>query len=318
MASSPHGINPLLSDKKLFCFGFGYTASYLAQKLKPFGWKISGTTTETEKKTYLQKQGIETCLFDQNHPITDPHETFSDVTHLLLSVPPDADGDPVFNLHAQDLAALKNLEWVGYLSTIGVYGNQDGLWIDETAPTSPTSRRGSLRLKAEQQWETLCLNEGFPLHIFRLSGIYGPGRSAIDSVRSGTAKRIEKEGHAFNRVHVEDIVQTLIASMNSPRSGSIYNLADDAPSPSHEVIQFACNLIGIDPPPLIPFDQAEMPPIVRSFYKDNKRIKNDKIKDELGIELLYADYRRGLQACLHIEDSVADFLDFEDSHSSGV
>lgn len=318
MNPSRHDAACPLRDKSIFCFGFGYTANFLSVRLSSAGWKIAGTTTNPDKKKYLKENGIKAWLFDDSHTIPDPFDTFSSVTHVLLSVPPDGDGDPVFAAHAEDLAAMKNLEWVGYLSTTAVYGNQDGNWVDETTPTTPSSRRGSLRLKAEQQWQSLHLNEGLPLHIFRLSGIYGPGRSAIDSVRSGTARRIEKPGQAFNRIHVEDIAQTLIASMNKPNPGSIYNLADDLPSPSHEVIQFACNLIGIDPPPLIPFDQAELAPIVRSFYKDNKRIRNDKIKKELGVSLIHPDYRSGLQSCLEVEKETEELLQFSgDGISAG-
>ncbi len=311
MAETRHSIEPLSRDKKLFCFGYGYTASFLAERLRDFGWKISGTTTDPEKKVFMKQAGIEAMLYDQNHQINDPFQTFHDVTHVLLSVPPGTDGDPVAEHHGMDLAQLPNLEWVGYLSTTGVYGNHDGAWIDETSNLAPTSRRGSIRVRAEQQWQSLQVNEGLPLEIFRLSGIYGPGRSAIDSVRAGTARRIDKPGHVFNRIHVEDIVQVLIAAMNKPKPGEIYNLADDLPSPSNEVVTFACNLIGIDAPPVTLFDQAEMAPIVRSFYKDNKRVRNDKIKTKLGVDLLYPDYRSGLQACLEIEDETAALLAFE-------
>ena len=310
MTLAPAIIEPLSRDKKLFCFGFGYTAGFLGEKLMAHGWKVSGTTTSAKKRDFLKKCGIDAFLFDRTHSIPDPFNTFADVTHVLLSVPPNNDGDPVFNMHGADLAALKNLEWIGYLSTTAVYGNQNGSWVDEKTPPAPSSRRGSLRLKAEEQWQSLCLNEGLPLHIFRLSGIYGPTRSAIDAVRSGTATCIDKPGHVFNRIHVEDIVQVLIASMNKPRPGSIYNLADDAPSPSHEVIRFACNLIGLETPPLIPFDQAEMAPIVRSFYKDNKRIHNDAIKNELGVQLIYPDYHSGLKSCLEVEQETSELLKF--------
>ena len=307
-----------MRDKKIFCFGFGYTASCLAGKLADCGWKVSGTTTSHDKRDFLKKRGINAWIFDRQHPIPDPFDTFAGVTHILLSVPPDADGDPVFDMHGLDLSDAKNLEWVGYLSTTAVYGNQGGNWVDETMAPAPTSRRGSLRLKAEQQWTSLYLNEGLPLHIFRLSGIYGPGRSVIDAVRSGTARRIDKPSHVFNRVHVGDIVQALIASMNKPHPGSVYNLADDTPSPSHEVVQFACNLTGIESPPLIPFDEAEMAPIVRSFYQDNKRIRNDKIKDELGVQLIYPDYRSGLQSCLEVEKETMDLLKFTSGDAAGV
>ncbi len=296
----------MTADQNLFCFGFGYTAGFLADSLASGGWEVAGTTTDPDKKISLRKRGVRAHIFDRHHPVPDPFQTFEDVTHIMLSVPPDAEGDPVFDVHAADLSALKRLKWVGYLSTTAVYGNQDGNWVDETTPPAPDTRRGSLRLKAERQWQSLYLNEGVPLHIFRLSGIYGPGRSAIDAVRSGTATRIEKPGHAFNRIHVSDIAQTLIASMHKPNPGSIYNLADDAPSPSHEVISFACNLLALDVPPLIPFDRADMPPIVRSFYKDNKRIRNDKIKNQLGVRLIHPDYRSGLQACLEAENAAQD------------
>jgi nucleoside-diphosphate-sugar epimerase len=238
----------------------------------------------------------------------DPHEAFRGVTHILLSIPPGADGDPVFEAHGQDIREIETLEWVGYLSTTAVYGNQNGNWVDENSVVEPTSRRGSLRERAEQQWLSLFRHEGVPVHLFRLSGLYGPGRSAIDSVRTGTARRIDKPGHVFNRVHVDDIVQTLVASMNKPNPGSVYNVADDMPAPSHEVIAFACNLIGREPPPLIPFDQADVAPIVRSFYKDNKRVRNDKIKRELDVNLLYPDYHSGLQACLEVEEEAETLL----------
>jgi len=316
MTVSHAPIEPSSRNKKLFCFGFGYTAGFLAERLMAYDWKIAGTTTSPEKRDFLRKSGIDAWLFDQMHSIPDPFTTFSDVTHILLSVPPGAGGDPVYNAHGTDLAALKNLEWIGYLSTTAVYGNQNGNWVDEKTPPAPSSRRGSHRLKAEEQWQSLCLHEGFPLHIFRLSGIYGPNRSAIDSVRSGTAQCIDKPGHFFNRIHVEDIVQVLIASMNKPHPGSIYNLADDMPSSSHEVIRFACNLIGIEPPPLVPFDQAEIAPIVRSFYEDNKRIHNDLIKDELGVQLTYPDYHSGLKACFEVEQETSALLKLTTENSA--
>lgn len=308
--TSSHIIQPTARDKHLFCFGFGYTASYLAEALLPHGWKISGTTTSARKRDFLKKNGINALLFDRSRPIADPLEVFADVTHVLLSIPPNNDGDPAFSLHGDDIAAINGLEWIGYLSTTAVYGDQDGNWVDEKTPPAPSSRRGTLRLKAEEQWQSLYLHEGLPLHVFRLAGIYGPGRSAIDAVRSGNSTCIEKPGHAFNRIHVEDIAQTLIASINKPRPGALYNVADDAPSPSYEVIRFACNLLGQEIPPLIPFNQAELPPIVRSFYKDNKRVHNDVLKNELGVELFYPNYHSGLQACLAVEQETSELLKY--------
>ena len=310
-------MKPASCDRKLFCFGFGYTAGFLAEALKPRGWKIAGTTTDPDKRDALIEKGVDAVLFDHQHSIMDPHQTFEGVTHILLSIPPDAEGDPVFEVHGADIAAIKTLEWVGYLSTTAVYGNQDGNWVDETSTPAPSSRRGSQRLKAEQQWQSLCLGEGLPLHIFRLSGLYGPGRSALDSVRAGTAQRIEKPGHVFNRIHVDDVVQVLEASIARPHPGAIYNLADDMPSSSHEVVTFACNLAGLDPPPLVSFDQTEMAPIVRSFYKDNKRVRNDRIKQELGVELKYPDYIAGLKSCISVADPLV-FAGFMRSDASAV
>lgn len=287
------------ADKKLFCFGFGYTAAALSISLKKYHWQIAGTTTDEKKMSELQEFGIESYLFDKTHPLCAVDDTLKDVTHILLSIPPSEEGDIVFEFHGKEIAALPNLEWVGYLSTISVYGNYDGNWVDETTPVAPISRRGSLRLKAEEEWYSLYVEDGLPLHIFRLSGIYGPGRSSLDVVRSGNVRRIEKKGHVFNRIHIDDIVQILKASIAKPNAGEIYNLVDDMPVPSHEVIKYACNLLDIEVPPLIPYEEIDyLAPIVRSFYQDNKRIKNDKIKKELGVKLLYPNYKSGLDACL--------------------
>lgn len=288
----------MTEKKKIFCFGHGYVAERLSRELLRQGWDVCSTTTSPEKQARLKKSGIECFLFDDSHTINDPYEVFDGVTHVLLSIPPGAEGDPVFEIHGMDLAKIKSLEWVGYLSATTVYGNHDGNWIDESMPPAPDSRRGSLRLKAEEQWESLYRDEGLPVHIFRIAGIYGPGRSALDSVIAGSARCIDKPNHVFNRIHVDDISQTLQASIAKPYPGAIYNLADDVPSPSHEVILYACHLVGMTPPPITPFHLAEMAPIVRSFYKDNKRIRNDRIKQELGVVLRYPDYRTGLESCL--------------------
>lgn len=288
--------------RSLFCFGYGYSCDYLGYALQESGdWQIAGTTRDPEKRALMKAQGIKSFLFDYEKPLSDPRLFLNGVTHLLISTPPDDDGDPVFQMHADDIAGIETLKWVGYLSSTAVYGDQGGGWVDESCEVQPSSKRGSRRARAEEQWLSLYASRGLPVHIFRLAGIYGPGRSALDSVRAGVARRIDKPGHAFSRIHVEDIVQALIASMENPAPGEIYNLADDNAAPSHEVIKYACDLLGLTPPPLIPFDEADMAPIARSFYKDNKRIRNDKIKQALGITLRYPDYRRGLEACLEGE-----------------
>ena len=292
--------------KRLFCFGYGYTADYLGYALQQNekGWTIGGTTRDEERRRELLSRRIRARIFDYQHPIPDPESRFSRFTHLLICTPPDDDGDPVFNMHAEEFTNLPNLKWVGYLSSTGVYGNRDGGEVDERAEVRPTSRRGSRRALAEQQWLSLHRRYGLPVHIFRLSGIYGPGRSALDSVRAGVARRIEKPNHVFNRIHVDDIVQTLLASFTNPNPGAIYNLADDDPVPSHEVIAYACKLMGLEIPPLIPFEDADLAPITLSFYNDNKHVLNQKIKTELGVKLKYPNYKVGLEGCLQAEESV--------------
>ncbi len=293
------------ANKKLFCFGFGYTAAALALQLLQYGWSIGGTTTDNDKLKVLKDNNIDALIFDKTHPIFSIDKLLHDTTHILLSIPPGEDGDIVFEFHGDEIKSLPNLEWVGYLSTTSVYGNYNGQWIDETAITSPINRRGSLRLKAEEQWTELFLEQGLPMHFFRLAGIYGPGRSTLDVVRAGNARRILKEGHVFNRMYIDDIVQSLMASMMHPHAGEIYNLGDDLPTPSHEVIKYSCELLKMDVPDLIPYDEIDyLAPIVRSFYQDNKRIKNDKIKKDLMVELLYPDYKAGLNACFALEQSL--------------
>lgn len=305
-------------NKHLFCFGYGYTCDYLGHALTNLGgWRISGTTRDPEKKKELRARGINAFVFNDDVPLPDPLYILRDVTHILISTPPTEHGDPSFDIYGQDILGLQNLEWVGYLSTTGAYGDRGGGWVDETSEIRPTTIRGSRRVKAEDQWKSLWKEHGLPVHIFRLSGIYGPGRSALDSVRAGVARRIDKPGHAFSRIHVEDIVQVLMASINHPKPGEIYNLSDDFPAPSHEVIDYACQLLGLKSPPLIPFDKVDLAPITQSFYADNKRIKNDKIKHELGVKLHYKNYREGLEACLSAERNVLANIPSISKYSEG-
>lgn len=292
-------------QKHLLCFGYGYTAAHLSRYLIRKGWRVTGTTRDPERCAEIKSDGVRCEVFDSYHPLNDPLSLLASATHILVSTPPNDTGDPVLDLHGADLENLNNLQWLGYLSATTVYGDRSGIWVDEDCEPRPTTRRGSLRLRAEEQWENLWRVYGLPVHIFRLAGIYGPGRSAIDSVRAGTARRIDKPGHAFSRIHVDDIVQTLLASIGQPNPGRIYNVADDMAAPSHEVIKLACELLGKECPPLIPFDQAEMAPIARSFYSDNKRIRNNRIKEELGVKLQYPDYTSGIRACLESEHNPA-------------
>ncbi|MGZ9109185.1 MAG: SDR family oxidoreductase [Micavibrio sp.] len=298
----------MMSGKSLFCFGYGYTCDYMANDLLKQGWAVAGTTRDNDKRRFLKDQGIKPFLFDHEHPLEDPQLFLRGTTHLLISTPPSDEGDPAYLLHEEDILKIPTIEWIGYLSSTSVYGDREGGWVDENSEIRPSNRRGSRRARAEQQWLSLYESHKLPVHIFRLAGIYGPGRCALDSVRAGVARRINKPGHAFNRIHVEDIVQILRASMEKPNPGRAYNLADDLAAPSHEIIKCACEMLGLEVPPLLPYDDTDMAPIARSFYADNKRIKTDRIKTELGIKLKYPTYKEGLQACRDSEEAYRERL----------
>ncbi len=286
---------------KLFCFGLGFSAMRLAGRLLRDGWSVAGTCRREDKRQALVQQGIDAHLFDRGAPMTDPATALGGTTHVLLSAPPDAAGDPVIDHHADDIVAAGPLAWVGYLSTTGVYGDRAGGWVDEDDALEPTTERGRRRLAAERAWLSLWRDHGLPVHLFRLVGIYGPGRSAIDQVRGGRARRLDKPGQVFNRIHVDDIAAVLMASIARPNPGAAYNVADDDPAPSHEVVAEACRLLGQPIPPLVPFDEAELSPMARSFYAENKRVRNDRMKRELGAELSFPSYRDGLRAQLAAE-----------------
>jgi len=292
----------------LFCFGLGYSAMALAGRLKAKGWRVTGTVRSADKAAALRAEGIGVYQFDGSAPLSDPAAAFAGVDHMLLSVPPTSrsakdaggeGGDPVLRHHGRDLQAMaKQLAWAGYLSTTGVYGDHGGDWVDETTPLAPTTDRGEARRKAEAGWTVLYKLDDLPLHIFRLAGIYGPGRNQIASLRAGTARRIDKPGQVFSRIHVEDIAGVLEASIAKPNPLRAYNVCDDEPAPPAEVVAYAAELIGAAPPPLVPFEEAakDMSPMAKSFYAESKRCSNRRIKDELGVSLLYPTYREGLQA----------------------
>ena len=284
--------------RRLFCFGLGYCALALAERVMAEGWAVAGTCRSDEKRERLAGRGIDAHVFDEGRPLADARAALAGTTHLLAAAPPGEDGDPVLGRHAGDIAAVESLDWIGYLSTTGVYGDRRGRWVDEDTPPGPSGERGRRRAEAESRWLELWSNYGIPVHVFRLAGIYGPGRSALDSVRDGTARRIDKPGQVFSRVHVDDIVAVLRASIARPNGGRAYNVCDDGAAPPAEVIAFACELLGVEPPPLVPIAEAELSPMAQSFFADNKRVRNDRIKDELGVTLRYPDYRAGLTALL--------------------
>jgi nucleoside-diphosphate-sugar epimerase len=274
----------------LLCFGFGFSAQHLASLLNPALWRITGTSRSEEGVAAIQAQGFEGLKFENLKSIP------QSVTHILSSVPPDKEGDPVLRRLISSLEAhAPHLRWVAYLSTTGVYGDRAGALIDETADLRPNGERGQRRVDAEKLWAAI---PNLPLHIFRLPGIYGPGRNQLESVRDGTARRIIKPGQIFSRIHVEDIAGILNASIEQPDPSQIYNVADDEPCPPQEVVTYASELLGVEPPPEIPFEQAELSPMARSFYADSKKVSNAKIKSELGYKLKYPNYRVGLKALL--------------------
>ena len=279
----------------LLSLGHGYSAQALAARLVPQGWRILGTTRSADKAARLAALGVEPLIW----PGAALGPALQQATHILQSIGPDAGGDPVLNAHAENIAAAApHLRWVGYLSTTGVYGDHQGGWVDESTPLTPTTQRGRWRLRAEDQWRALAAETGLPLHVFRLAGIYGPGRGPFEKVRDGTARRIVKPDQFMSRIHVADIAQVLEASMARPAPGTAYNLCDDEPAPPEDVLLHAAQLLGLPPPPAVAFDQAEMTALARSFYSESKRVRNDRIKRDLGVRLAYPSYREGLAALL--------------------
>ena len=286
----------MLKNSHLFCFGMGYCAATLAKKLNHEGWKVSGTS---------QSDNLDTAIhtFSGDAPMKTASYALADVTHILISIPPNANHDPALAWHQEDIIKLKSLQWVGYLSTTGVYGNTNGVIVDETAPTRPTSQRSQNRLNAETQWLNLHNAHDLPIHVFRLPGIYGPGRSVLNQVSSGLTRRIDKPGHQFSRIHVMDIINTVMKSIASPNPGRIYNVCDNEAAAPADVIAYACKLLGVPTPASIPFEVAAkgMSPLALSFWQDNRRVDNSRIKLELGVQLNYPTYRDGLKeifACL--------------------
>ncbi len=284
----------------LFCFGMGFVGGTLGQKLLATGWQVYGTARDEAGCKALEDKGIEAFLFTGSKPGEGICKLLETVTHVLNSVPPGAEGDPVLKYHGKALAAAPGLKWLGLLSTIGVYGEHHGGWVDEDTSPAPLNARSKARLIAEQAWLEWGRKErnieGFSPHIFRLPGIYGPGRNQLEAVKRGKARRLNKQGQVFNRIHVDDIVQILVASMNTPEAGHLFNISDDEPAPPQDVVSYACELLGMDPPPEVLFEDAQLSPMARSFYGECKRVRNDRIKQKLGVKLEYPTYREGLKA----------------------
>ncbi len=284
----------------LLFFGFGFCAAHLAPLLQGENWHLKATCRDDEKAAQLRGLNIEPVRLDDK-PLS--ADMLSGIQHILLSAAPSETGDPALPLLASALhETAAQMKWLGYLSTTGVYGDHDGAWIDEETPPGPISARGQRRVAAEAAWAEFSTAHNLPMHYFRLAGIYGPRRNQLATLKAGTARRIEKPGQVFSRIHVEDIAHILRASMARPMAGRAYSLCDDEPAPPQDVVAFAAQLLGIEAPPLIDFETAELSPMAKSFYGENKRIKNKRIKQELGVTLRYPSYREGLSALFEAGD----------------
>lgn len=282
---------------RAFFFGLGYSSQASAHLLAKSGEFVDtlGTVRTTERANRLTQSGLSAVVFDGTAPGPDVGAALGKSTHVVVSIAPDEMGDVVLRHHRAELDAMPNLEWLCYYSTVGVYGDFDGGWVDESAPLVPRNLRSDFRVRAEEEWIDYAKARGVPLCILRLAGIYGPGRSSFDRLAEGTARRVIKPGQVFNRIHVDDIARvTMLAAQR--RLAGVFNMADDEPAPPQDLITYAAGKMGVEPPAEIPFERAEMTPMARSFYRDNKRVSNAAIKTALGIDLLFPNYRTGLDA----------------------
>ena len=280
---------------RLLVFGPGYSASAVIARLRGRCESIVATARTSDRANALEANGIRPVAFDGSDVSTELADTIGDATHILVSIAPGESGDPVLGVAAGEIASAPNLRAVTYLSTVGVYGDHRGEWVDEATQPLPKSRRSLDRLAAEQSWTRLAEEAGKRLAILRLAGIYGSGRNALINLANGTARRVVKQGQLFNRISVDDIAAAVDAAVEREASG-VFNVTDDEPAPPQAVLAFAAGLMSIDPPPEIPFGEADLSPIARSFYGENKRVRNTRLKQSLGIALAYPTYREGLTA----------------------
>ncbi len=283
---------------RMLVLGHGYTAGFLTPLLTAEGWQVQGTTRSAPDR--VRAAGAEPLLWPGDQEAIRAAIVGADA--ILISAGPKDGADPSLAAFEPELARAKP-RWLGYLSTTGVYGDHQGGWVDEQTPCTPSTRRGRERVAAEQGWQRLAARNGLPLHIFRLAGIYGPGRGPFAKLRAGTARRIVKPGQIFSRIHAADIAQVLLASIKAPRPGAVYNVCDDDPAPPEAVIGHAAALLGLPLPPAEDYATAEMTPMARSFYAESKRVSNDLIKRELGVRLIYPDYRAGLADLVRAGDA---------------
>jgi nucleoside-diphosphate-sugar epimerase len=283
---------------RMMIFGAGYSGKAIGRLLSAQGASVAGTTRSSEKGAALEAAGIEPFVFDGSSLTLELEAALKDVTHLVQSIAPGANGDPLIRLFGKRglKAAMPKLEWACYLSTVGVYGDHQGAWVDETSELKPVSVRSVERVEAEKAWQSLADREALPLAILRLSGIYGPGRNTFMNLANGTARRLVKKDQVFNRIRVEDIAEAT-AFLAGPKTGGVFNVTDDEPSPPQDVVTEAARLMGVAPPPEQPFETAELTPMARSFYGENKRVSNAKIK-ALGFNFKFQNYHLSLEALL--------------------
>jgi nucleoside-diphosphate-sugar epimerase len=284
----------------LICFGLGYSADHYVAAFGQKFDRISGTVRDAERAATLnadRTQRLTAIVFDGKVATAELRAAIGAADHALVSVPPDENGDPVLDACSDILAQAAPLRSIVYLSTVGVYGDRGGEWVDEETPAQPGSARSRERLAAEQAWQGLGARRGVAVAVLRLAGIYGPGQNALAQVARGNARRIVKPGQVFNRIHVGDIAQAIDAAFARQVDG-IFNVADDEPTPPGEPIAFAAQLMGVAPPPEIAFAEAapSMSPMGLSFWQECRRVRNDKLKHALGVALRYPTYREGLRA----------------------
>lgn len=278
--------------RTVFIFGYGYTATYLSRALQARGCHVSGTNRLGKSDN---DQNVRLHPFTLHSPL-DP-ALFKEADAILVCIPPlENRGDLVLRYHGEHFKKLTRLKWLGYLSATSVYGDHQGSLVSEMSKTHPSFSSGQMRLEAEKAWLAYGRESNLPLHIFRLSGIYGPSRSILDRLNTSGFQNIYAPEQLFSRIHVMDIVQTLLNSMHAPQPCEIYNVTDDNPAPFHEVAEYAARLIGMTPPPRIALDAANITQRMREFFSDSRRISNEKIKTKLALDLAYPTYRDGLKA----------------------
>lgn len=278
-------------DRHLFCFGYGYCAQAVVKHMavSEKDWTFSGT-----KRNKINDQFAEVHQFDSMLALP------RDITHILVSIPPKDDGDVALQRFAKHIAMLPKLQWVGYISSTGVYGDAKGEWVDENSPIQPNNPFSKKRILAEHQWQDFCGQHKIPLTIFRIAGIYGPGRSALDQVLSDKAVVIDTPNHVFSRIHIDDIAHIIHEAIEDYKhSEGIFNLADDNPSSAKDVIQYACTLLNVPSPKPVTLEEANLSEMGKVFYSECKRVKNEKVKKHFKLKLKYPSFREGLMGIMN-------------------